>query len=282
MFAERLIERQGRRLNLAEGPAHGPPLLFLHGVCRGWRDFTPLFPAVLPRWRVLAIDFRGHGNSERTPREYHVADYALDALAVLAQLDEPAVIYGHSLGGLAAIAAAAALPERVRAVILEDPPSAELIKHIKDTSFFAQFSGMQLLAGDPGPVAEVARQLAAIPLPGPAGTTVRLGELRDAAALRFGARCLKDLDPEVLSPLIAGDWLHHFDVEQVLRSVKCPALLLRGDETRGGMLGRAEATTWASWMSDCTMIDVPCGHLIHWLATETTVRLMLSFLESLR
>src|SRR5262245_33077830 len=208
MFNERLIERQGRRLNLVEGPAHGPPLLFLHGVCRGWRDFAPVFPAVLPRWRILAIDFRGHGKSDRTPHEYHVADYALDALAVLsAHVDEPAVVYGHSLGALAAAAAAAALPERVRAVILEDPPSAELLQHIQETPFFAQFRGMQLLAGDAAPVDELARQLGAIPMPGPAGTTVRLRDLRDGAALRFGARCLKDLDPEVLAPLIAGDSL---------------------------------------------------------------------------
>ena len=67
--------------HLREGD--GRPLLFLHGVCRGWRDFAPVLPAVLPRWRVLAIDFRGHGKSDRTPHEYHVADYALDALAVL-------------------------------------------------------------------------------------------------------------------------------------------------------------------------------------------------------
>jgi pimeloyl-ACP methyl ester carboxylesterase len=283
MFTECIFDPHGLSLNGAIGLAHGPPLLFLHGVARGWRDFAPLFPAVMPRWQPIGLDFRGHGRSARAPGKYRVIDYVDDAVAVLTGLHEPAVVYGHSLGALVAVAAAASAPERVRAVVLEDPPGSWLLSNIRETPFFAQFKAMQILAGDTVSIPELAKQMAGIPLPGQGGTTLRLGDLRDAASLRFAARCLKDADPDVLTPLIAGKWLDGFDLESAMRGVKCPALLLRGDDTKGGMLNRTEAERWAAWMADATLIDVSgVGHLIHWLETGTTVRLLLSFLESLR
>lgn len=284
MFTERLIDADGRRLNLAVGPANGPPLLLLHGVSRRWQDFVPLFPFLTPRWQVLALDFRGHGKSERAPRQYHVVEFVRDAVAIVEHLvSEPAVIFGHSLGALVAAGTAAQVPQLVRSVILEDPPSAELLRNIRGTPFFAQFSGMQLLAGDKADLSTLVQQLAAIPLPGPAGTTQRLGDSRDAAALRFSARCLKELDPDVFTSLIAGRWLDGYVVEKIMTGVTCPALILRGDESRGGMLTRTEAMRWTGAMRDGTLIDVPhVGHLLHWMATETTARLTLAFLESLR
>lgn len=283
MFTEQLIDNLGHSLHLAVGPAHGPPLLLLHGVSRAASDFAPLWPALTPRWHLWSLDFRGHGRSDRRPREYRVIDYVQDAIVVLETLNEPAVIFGHSLGALVAAAAANVMPDRVRAVILEDPPAATLLKNIRQTPFYALFSGMQILAGDSAPVSELARQLAAIPLPGPGGNTIRLGDTRDAASLRFMARCLKNVDPEVYDPIVSGRWLDGYEVEATMRGVKCPALILRGDEAKGGMLNRDEAAQWAAWMCDATLIDVPgVGHLLHWQATETVARMTLGFLESLR
>ena len=283
MLTERRLELNDCTLRLFSGPPNGPPLLFLHGVTRCAHDLAPLFPAVLPRWQVHALDFRGHGKSDRMGGRYRVADYVEDALAVLRTFSEPAVLFGHSLGALVAAGVAAAAGDRVRAVILEDPPSASLLNNLRATPFFALFSGMRLLAGDPAPVAEVARHLAAIPMPGPGGTTLRLGELRDPAAVRLGARCLKDVDPDVLVPLIESRWLDGYDVEATMRGVKCPCLILRGEESLGGMLNRAEADQWAAWMADGMVIDVPgVGHLIHWIATPQATRYVLNFLESLR
>ncbi len=205
-----------------------------------------------------------------------------DALAVLANVDEPAVIYGHSLGALAAAAAAAKAPKSVRAVVLEDPPSPKLLNNFQQTGFFQQFSTMKVLAGDPASVPELTRRLAEISIVIADGTSRKLGDLRDAASLRFLARCLKDVDPEVLTPLNAGRWLECYEVETIMRHVNCPAMILRADEAKGGMLNRVEAEQWAGWMSDAMLIDVPTGHLIHWMETETTIRLLLSFLESLR
>ena len=77
----------------------------------------------MTRWHLHLIDHRGHGGSGRAPGQYRVVDHVEDALTVLNWLGRPAVLFGHSLGALVAAAAAAARPELVRAVVLEDPPS---------------------------------------------------------------------------------------------------------------------------------------------------------------
>lgn len=283
MFTEHHFEHGSVRLQFAVGGASGPPLLFLHGVTRLWQDCMPLAPALLPRWRVYALDFRGHGRSSRTPGAYRVPDYLDDAAAFLrGQVREPAVVYGHSLGALVGIALAARAPEAVRALVLEDPPSLSLVPHIGRTPFHAMFAGMARLAGDRRPAAEVVRDLAEIRIPtGEEGGT-RFGDIRDAVTLRFTARCLRDVDPEVFAPLLEGRLLDGCDLADAARRAACPTLLLRGDDAVGGMLSRRHAEEIASAMPDCTLVHMAgVGHLIHWLQAEAALRHVVGFLESL-
>jgi pimeloyl-ACP methyl ester carboxylesterase len=262
MFTEQFYESDGIRLNYAIGPASGPPLLFLHGVTRRWQDFLLLAPTLAARWHVHALDLRGHGRSSRAPGAYLLTDYARDAEAFLsAHFHEPAVVYGHSLGALTAVA---------------------LVPHIRKTPFYAMFTGMQRLAGDRRAVREIASELAdiRIPVPGMEGGK-RLGELRDATSLRFLAKCLQDMDPEAFTPLLEGRLLQGCDLEAPLSRVICPTLILRGDDAAGGMLSKDHAAKLAAAMTDCTVIDVPqVGHLIHWQQAETTLRHVVAFLES--
>src|SRR5262252_7523053 len=136
-------------LNFARGPEHGPPLVFLHGVLRCWQDFLPLIPALSQRWQVHALDFRGHGRSAPRAFHYRVRDYVEDAEAILSRVcSAPAVICGHSLGAMVALAAAAGpAADRCRALILEDPPFATMGSRIRQTIFHSQFVGMAPLAG---------------------------------------------------------------------------------------------------------------------------------------
>ena len=112
MMNERYLEGKTHTLRIATGPEAGPPLLLLHGVCRRWQDFLPLIPALTPHWQVHGLDFRGHGGSDDRPGQYRVVDYIEDALAVLHLMPDPAVIYGHSLGGAVAVDLAASLGAR--------------------------------------------------------------------------------------------------------------------------------------------------------------------------
>lgn len=282
MLTERFIDTGETHVYVLSGPDEGPPILFLHGVSRIGRDFAPLFPVLAHSWKVQAIDHRGHGKSGRVPGGYRITDYVRDAAAIVHTFHTPVVLFGHSLGAVTAAAVAAAEPDRVRAVILEDPPSAAFMGNLDRTSYFPQFTAVQKIAGQNRRVSEIARDLANIALPQPTGKTARLGDFRDASMLRFSARCLPDLDPGVFDPLLDGSWFDGYDEHAIWKAIKCPVLLLRGEEARGGMLPANDANRMAATIADCTRVDVPgVGHLIHWLATEACVRLVLGFLESL-
>jgi pimeloyl-ACP methyl ester carboxylesterase len=284
MWLEQSFAGPEASLNAVSGPPTGPPLLFFHGVTRRWQDFLTLWPSLAGRWQIHGLDFRGHGGSGRVPDKYRVVDYVADAISLLQhRIAEPAVIYGHSLGALVAAAVAAELPERVRAVVLEDPPASALIANLRQTPFFNLFAGLHELAGSMQSVSEIARQLGEVRLPGADGHSVRLAKLRDGTSLRFGARCLRDLDRDVLVPLLDGRWLTGYDWQGVFGGVRCPVLLLRADEMCGGMLAADDADAMTERLADVTRIDLPgCGHLIHWEQSEKTLRYVVGFLESIR
>lgn len=299
MFIERRWKLNGLQLRIAEGPKHGPPLVLLHGVVRQWTDFAPLLPALSARWSIYAVDFRGHGGSEwassdrassdrassdGTSPGYRVVDYAGDIAALLDRFDEPAAIYGHSLGAMVALAAAAARPDKTRALVLEDPPFHTMGRDIFGTPYHSQFAGMARIVRPGRPATELRVELAALPirLPGEAAE-VPLGRLRDAAALRYMAHCLERLDPHVLAPIVAGQWLDGYDGPELAARTRCPALILEADTAVAGML-RPEDTRWLlEKLGDGAVVRFPgIGHLLHWQATEAVLRATLAWLEAAR
>jgi pimeloyl-ACP methyl ester carboxylesterase len=270
-------------LQVAFGPANGPPLLCIHGVGRAWRDFMPLLPAFLPAWSVVAPDLRGHGGSARATGRYLIRDFLGDMIALLKQLERPAVIYGHSLGAMLAALVAANCPDRVLAVIAEDPPSPAFLERLHETPYAPLFRAMQNLAGGSRDVGAIARQLGDVYLgDDDDGRPLRLRDIRDAASIRFSARWLCDLDPGVCTPILERRWRDGLDFPEVWSRIKCPTLLLAGDEACGGMLPAADAKEIMNRLADGTLVEFPqIGHQIHWLAREATLRAVLSFLGSL-
>lgn len=281
MLARYHLPQANLSLHVESGATENPPLVLLHGVSRAGRDFAPLWSALSPHWQLLAVDQRGHGASDRAA-SYFVHDYAADVAELLPQIcSEPAAIFGHSLGALVALVAAAKSPQRVRAVILEDPPAPTLLADVERTPFFPLFSAMRSFAGSKLATSQLARELGEIWLPAARGE-VRLKELRDGVSLRFTARCLKNVDPAVYEPLLAGRWLEGVDWTATLSAVRCPVLLLSGEEKLGGMLGKSAIDEMLRHLPDA--IHIPhsgVGHLIHWQDTETCLRNVLGFLESL-
>jgi pimeloyl-ACP methyl ester carboxylesterase len=102
----------------------GPDVVLLHAVTSNlavWL-FSGLPDALaVDGFRVTLFDFRGHGMSDRPPTGYTSADMAADFRAVHAELGlGPAVLVGHSFGGVVGLHAAMLFPDLVRGVVLSD------------------------------------------------------------------------------------------------------------------------------------------------------------------
>jgi len=107
----------------AASAAERPTILMLHGGGQNrfsWKNTGQILAD--QGFHVVALDSRGHGDSDRAPR----ADYSLEALCgdvmrVLEAIDRPVVLIGASLGGLTGILVAdAAGPEKVTKLVLVD------------------------------------------------------------------------------------------------------------------------------------------------------------------
>lgn len=272
------------RVRVRVGPENGRPVVCLHGVTRSWKDWMILAPALASRWQVFCIDFRGHGRSDRTPGKYLVRDYVLDARAVVRNVvKQPSVICGHSLGAMVAAAVAAEPGTEIRAAILEDPPYHTMGERISQTPYLSQFLGMRALLREGLDVPSLARRLADLAIVHP-GTrqTSRLGDLRDAASLRFHAACLARMDVEALDPILEERWLDGFDVDAVHAGLRCPVLLMQADPRMGGMLTDSDADGLVSLAADVTSVRFSgVSHQIHAIQPDAASRAIVSFLESL-
>jgi pimeloyl-ACP methyl ester carboxylesterase len=101
----------------------GQPVVLLHGLACGKRMWFHQVRALRSRFRVIAYDQRGHGQTDAPANatDYSAANLARDLIGVLDALKiERAAIVGFSLGGGPALALAASRPERVSRLVLAD------------------------------------------------------------------------------------------------------------------------------------------------------------------
>ncbi|MGH2517677.1 MAG: alpha/beta fold hydrolase, partial [Ktedonobacterales bacterium] len=98
------------------------PLLLLHGLASAARIWDLVAPILAHDRRVVALDQRGHGLSEKPDGGYDFASIVADDLAAADALDlgERFVVAGHSWGANVALELAAAHPDRVAALALVD------------------------------------------------------------------------------------------------------------------------------------------------------------------
>ena len=94
----------GPRLHYVESGNHnGEPVVFLHGWPDSWFSFSLVLPLLPERFRAVAVDQRGFGDSDRPESGYSIPELAADVTGVLDALEiECATLVGHSLGSFIA------------------------------------------------------------------------------------------------------------------------------------------------------------------------------------
>lgn len=122
-WTHRDVAANGARFHIAE-MGEGPLVLLLHGFPQFWWTWRHQLPALAEAgFRAVAMDLRGVGGSDRTPRGYDPANLALDITGVIRSLGEPdAALVGHDMGGYLAWTAAVMRPKLVRRLVVSSMP----------------------------------------------------------------------------------------------------------------------------------------------------------------
>src|SRR5258707_231759 len=113
------VRRDGVVLSCLRDGA-GEVVVLLHGLAGSAQEMLPTAKAVLPNYRVIAIDQRGHGHSSRRPGDVSRRAYVDDVVAVVAELagGGPVTLVGQSMGGHTALLVAGWHPDLVRRLVL--------------------------------------------------------------------------------------------------------------------------------------------------------------------
>ncbi len=115
-----IVRANGTRLHVAM-VGEGPPLLLLHGWPEFWMTWQPVMDRLRDRYRLIAPDLRGFGDSDKPDRLFGAADHAADLIALLDALGLDRVgVVGHDVGGAVMQALARAAPARVAGLFFFD------------------------------------------------------------------------------------------------------------------------------------------------------------------
>ncbi len=109
------------RMRYLDWGGDGVPALALHGLASSAHWYDIVAPLLCDRFRIIAPDQRGHGQTTQASDGYDWRSVASDAVGLLDVLGiEQAIVFGHSWGGNVAVSVAAHFPERVVALIMID------------------------------------------------------------------------------------------------------------------------------------------------------------------
>ncbi len=268
--SDRSNRSDGIALHVARWSAEAPPLLLIPAMTQTWRDWLPLVPLLAPHFDLAAVDLRGHGESDKPPAGYQIADYAADVIALTAALrwtartgeDAPKVsVIGHSLGGTVAQMAAATHPAGwARRVVIEDSPLQFERPDRRVVLLAKAYLRMYRRPRD-----ETAAHFRRVH---PDWTPVQIEAATDAA--------------RATAPAVLEEYLAHRPLtrDETLRGMRCPVLLVHGDEASGGFVSDADAAEYLAALPDGRAVQIPgAGHSLHARKPDAFAAAVLPFLR---
>ncbi len=231
------FQHDGLTLSYLDAGGTGQPLIALHAHWMEATTFTSLAETLAPGWRVIALDQRGHGDSDHA-KSYTRDDYLGDLAALFEHLEiDKAVLLGNSLGGVNAYQFAARHPERMKALVIEDVGAIV----DTDTSFILPWAGTfpsrEALAG-------------------------RIGE-RLVPYLQKSFRQTPDGWRLAFEPmeLVESQLQLNGDHWKDWLASSCPALLIRGRQSR--LTAQPHIDEMAARRPNTRMVVLDGGHVVH-------------------
>jgi pimeloyl-ACP methyl ester carboxylesterase len=258
----------------AHGDAEAPPVLLLHGggqTRHAWGDTA----AAIGRagYRAIALDARGHGESDWSPSGSYLIDYFIaDLERVMGALGQKPVVVGASLGGLTALLAEGESPGLARGVVLVDIAVSAKLDGIRRIVDF-----MSQKPEGYGSLEEVADAIAAYQ-----PQRQRPSNLDGLAKnVRRGpdGRYRWHWDPKFLRPSTPeSSPLRPDRLKAAARALTAPALLVRGKLS--DVLGDEEVRQFLELVPQAKYVDVTgAGHMIAGDSNDLFTEAVLGFLD---
>jgi pimeloyl-ACP methyl ester carboxylesterase len=256
--------RDGVRIAGLDFPGSGLPVVLFHGLA-GYAGEWRMTADGLAGRRVIALDGRGHGRSERHPHDVSIAAHAADAAFVIEQLELGEVVaIGQSLGALTAITLAATRPELVKAMVVVDAdPAAGSARTVADVEaslrrwpvpFPSVLAAAQYFGGSPGSAAAWANGL----------------ERRDDG---WWPRFDFDVMTQTLQEALGRDYWTEWE------QIRCPVLVLRAEN---GDVSEATAEEMTERLPTARTIEIPgAGHDLHLDSPNEWHAVLGGFLEAI-
>jgi pimeloyl-ACP methyl ester carboxylesterase len=313
-FRERQFDTGSIRINYVVGPDNGPPLVLVPAQIGTWESYQRVLVPLSRRFRVYALDVRGHGKSSWTPGAYSWERLGADMTGFLGELVRaPAVISGNSSGGIIALWCAANLPDQVAGAILEDAPvfSAELPR-FRDRDRFV-YQGLQhlvqtlgdlrnrdladYLRGQTLPVSETRERRVPDWFVTLLSGRIRAFQTRHPGrpvdvwyfprTLRLLFKSLSMFDPDFARAFVDSRFYQGLDHAEALGRVRCPLLVLHADWHRfpnHGLVGAMDdddAARIRQLVPHSQYQKIPANHVIHMYKPDRFVQAVLAFAATL-
>lgn len=224
-FTHHTVNTGEVEIGYSVGPDVGPTLLLLHGMSSRRDGFMNVVGPLSENFKIVTMDQRGHGLSGHTPSEYSTADQVRDVVFVLKNVcKEPAIVWGHSMGGGNAATAVSENPELATALVLEDSglsgggarqPGGRGVTQ----SIFAKH--LELM--DAGLSLEEMTEKIDKMSPG-----------QPEYYAGWKAEVLIQMDNELLRSTVEGTRQGGDDPREILEKINCPVLFMQADPNAGG------------------------------------------------
>ncbi|MDH3712352.1 MAG: alpha/beta hydrolase [Gammaproteobacteria bacterium] len=261
----------------AWGAVDAPCVIALHGWLDNAATFDRLAP-LLKAWRIVALDFPGHGHSEHRPpgTPYHFLDFVADTVNAVDALElNRFALVGHSLGANVASFVAATIPERISCLTLLEgfgPFSAEPAAAPAQLS--QAISEMRALADKRLPVytsleeaARARQQVSDFDF-----DSAMILSRRGTRECEGGYTWRSDPRLRIKSPY----YLSEQQIIGYLRAIEAPALLVRA--ARGLPVRRPEIENRYQFVPQLQIRNVDGGHHVHLQDAQPVANIVRDFL----
>jgi pimeloyl-ACP methyl ester carboxylesterase len=262
---EGFLTIDGLRFRYLEwGNPTAEPIVLLHGFSSTAAAWTRVGEALAGDYHVVALDQRGHGETEWDPQDrYTDAQYAADARSLVQRLGlGPFTLIGHSMGGSVAFTYASTYPNDVKRLVIEDSapmPPGRVIADVPNN--FASRAEVEQYVRKTTPNLPEAALQGRVDLYFRARPDGTWGYRADVVGVRRGRR---GQDPDAL-------WDH-------VRNVQCPTLVIRAG-AEPPLVSQETADRLTRENPRIEVVTVPgAGHNIHFAHFDEFMPILRQFL----